>query len=310
MRNVISRSRLSVPYSLRGRLQDLWRNRSLRIEPLEERRLLSVDLKILDFYVNPQSEIVEDRLDLRVKYEVDTDSGAADPFDIGIYSSADGVTPGTLLMTHPVTGEDLGFGRHTAIFEANFEDAPFDYYLMAKLDSYDAVVETDDTNNLAPFDGGTFMGADRTTNVVGRYVFYNDSTFDGDDPAAEAADDTAIAPDVFPLLHSRGAAESVAAQQPMFRNYTSYDKGLNGLMIDIWNLPEDPASPGSFLISDNDFQFYTPGFQVWDDYTATPSVTPRQLEDGVTRVTITWSDTARLPVARALPDTSMVSCAA
>ena len=246
MRNVISKSRLSVPYHLRGKLQDLWRNRSLRIEPLEERRLLSVDLDILDFYVNSQSANAEERLDLHVDYQV-LDSTAS-PFDIGIYSSTDGQTLGTLLMTFPVTETvDLTADDHTAVFKANFEDAPFDYYLMAKLDSYDAVDETDDTNNLAKFDGGTFMGADRTTNVVGRYVFYNDSTFDGGNPAANAADDDAIAPDKFPLLPGTNAT---------YRNVTSYEKGINGVIIDIWNL------------------------------------------------------LGRFPVACALPDTSMVSCAA
>ncbi len=237
MRNVISKSRLSVPYHhSRGKLQDLWRNRSLRIEPLEERRLLSVDLEIRGFYVDPNWQVSEQRLDLQVKYNVVADSGTASPFDIGIYSSADGVAPGTLLMTHSVTGTGGGLneGERTAVFKANFEDAPFDYYLMAKLDCYDVVVETDpdsnptEDNNLAEFDGGTFMGADWTTNVVGRYVFYNDSAFDGGNAAANAADDTAIAPDKFPLLPGTNGT---------YRNITSYEKGINGVIIDVWNLP-------------------------------------------------------------------------
>ena len=255
MRNVLPSKKHGRRNSLSAcGLQHFWKSRSLRIEPLEERRLLSVDLYLDMFRVDPNSTNPEHRLDLQVKYVVVADSGAADPFDIGIYSSADGVTPGTLLMTHSVSGTGLDEDEHTAIFEANFEDAPFDYYLMAKLDCYDAVDETDEDNNLEEFDGGTFMGADQTTNVVGRHVFYNESAFDGDDPAAEAADDDAIAPDVFPLLH--GPSSTYPTQQTMFRNYTSYEKGLNGLMVDIWNLP------------------------------------------------------TQLPVARALPDTSVVSCAA
>ncbi len=260
MKNAFSKSRVAVLDHLRAGFHGLRRHRPLRMEPLEERRLLSVDLFMDTFYTYPDSANAEERLDLHVDYEVF--NGTANAFDIGIYSSTDGVTPGTLLMTHSVSGTGLNQGERTAVFKANFEDAPFDYYLMAKLDCYDAVVETDpdsnptEDNNLAPFDGGTFMGADRTTNVVGRYVFYEDSYWDNPTNDPDFNDDTAIAPDVFPLLHSRDAAESVAAQQPMFRNYTSYDKGLNGLMIDIWNLP------------------------------------------------------TQLPVARALPDTCVASCAA
>ncbi|MBN2477211.1 MAG: hypothetical protein JXB62_21565 [Pirellulales bacterium] len=44
-------------------------------------------------------------------------------------------------------------------------------------------VEGDSTtegNNLARFEGGIFMGSDRTTNVVGRHVFYDGSVFDWD----------------------------------------------------------------------------------------------------------------------------------
>ena len=49
--------------------------------------------------------------------------------------------------------------------------------------------------------------------VVGRYVFYNDSRFDGGDPAAGVSDDDAIAPDKVPLLP--GGTATLA-------NYTSY----------------------------------------------------------------------------------------
>ncbi len=255
MRNVL----LSKKHGCRNSLsvcglQHFWKSRSLRIEPLEERRLLSVDLYLDMFRVDPNSTDPEHRLDLQVDYNVVADSGTASPFDIGIYSSVDGVIPGTLLMTHSVSGTGLNEGARVAIFEANFEDAPFDYYLMAKLDCYDAVVETDDTNNLEKFDGGTFMGADWTTNVVGRYVFYDNSYWDNPANDPDFNDDTAIAPDIFPLLN--GPSATYPTQQTMFRNYTSYEKGLNGLMVDIWNLP------------------------------------------------------TQLPVARALPDTSVVSCAA
>lgn len=72
--------------------------------------------------------------------------------------------------------------------------------------------------------------------VVGRYVFYNDSVFDGLDPAANATDDSAIAIDKIALLP--GGVAGVA-------HYTSYDKGLNGIMIDVDDLPGTPT-PADF----------------------------------------------------------------
>jgi len=72
----------------------------------------------------------------------------------------------------------------------------------------------------ASVDIGAFeFGAD----VLGRYVFYNNSSFD----------DNAIAGDKRALL---------PGQTANFTNYTSYEKGINGLMIDI-------AAPASMPIA-------------------------------------------------------------
>jgi hypothetical protein len=69
--------------------------------------------------------------------------------------------------------------------------------------------------------------------VVGRHVFYNESQFDGRNAAANAADDDAIAPDKAALLPGERAT---------FANYTSYSRGLNGLMVDIRALRGDPTA--------------------------------------------------------------------
>ena len=68
--------------------------------------------------------------------------------------------------------------------------------------------------------------------VAGLNVFYNNSAFDGNDAAANAADDAAIATDKSALLP--GSAASVA-------NYTSYNRGINGVMIDLANLHGTPT---------------------------------------------------------------------
>jgi hypothetical protein len=79
--------------------------------------------------------------------------------------------------------------------------------------------------------------------VVNRRVFYNDSAFDGNDPAANAADDNAIAPDKQALLPG-GAAT--------FANYTSYSKGINGIMIDVTGLKAAPTAADFSFAAGND----------------------------------------------------------
>ncbi|MCK4276086.1 MAG: right-handed parallel beta-helix repeat-containing protein, partial [Phycisphaerae bacterium] len=83
---------------------------------------------------------------------------------------------------------------------------------------------------------GPDLGAYETqapAEVVGRYVFYNNSFFDGNDPAPNACDDGAIATDKTALLPGGTGA---------FANYTSYARGINGVMVDIENLPAAPTA--------------------------------------------------------------------
>ncbi len=60
--------------------------------------------------------------------------------------------------------------------------------------------------------------------VAGRHIFYNDSTLDGNNPAANVADDAAIAADKSALLPGQTAT---------FANVTSYSAGINGIMVDL-----------------------------------------------------------------------------
>jgi ELWxxDGT repeat protein len=62
------------------------------------------------------------------------------------------------------------------------------------------------------------------TFVLGRHVFYNNSRYDGRDPAANADDDSAIAPDKRALPPGGDAR---------FEHLTSYSRGINGIMVDI-----------------------------------------------------------------------------
>ena len=64
--------------------------------------------------------------------------------------------------------------------------------------------------------------------VGGRYVFYNRSAYDGSDPAPNVADDGAVARDKTALLPNQTAT---------VQNYTSYSRGINGVIVDIAGVP-------------------------------------------------------------------------
>ncbi|MCS6970902.1 MAG: hypothetical protein NZ552_07845, partial [Planctomycetes bacterium] len=102
---------------------------------------------------------------------------------------------------------------------------------------------------------------------------------DGNNPAANAQDDNAIATDKQPLLP--GATAS-------FANYTSYSKGINGVMVDISRLAGVPqASDFECRIGNSDalVQWVT---------APTPSVSlrPGAGSGGTARVTLIWPDQA------------------
>ncbi len=116
--------------------------------------------------------------------------------------------------------------------------------------------------------------------VVGRHVFYNSSSFDGNDPAPGIADDAALAPDKQPLFRGERAGWS---------HYTNYARGVTGLMIDV----ADASAP---IVAD-DFLFHvgnTSDPTSWQPAAAPATVTVRSGAgvDGSDRVTLTWADYA------------------
>ncbi|NQU19748.1 MAG: hypothetical protein HQ567_00585, partial [Candidatus Nealsonbacteria bacterium] len=115
--------------------------------------------------------------------------------------------------------------------------------------------------------------------VVARHVFYNHSFFDGNDPAGNTADNGAVAPDKTALLPGAVAEKA---------NYTSYARGINGVMVDIAGLPEG-VTP--------DFRFHTGNSDTPDDWplldaVATIAVHEGAGVDGSDRVAITFADNA------------------
>src|SRR4029079_13726142 len=116
--------------------------------------------------------------------------------------------------------------------------------------------------------------------VLSRLVFYNQSVYDANDAAANATDDGAIATDKQALLPGQTAT---------FANYTSYNRGINGLMIDVQGLPGTPKV--------GDFTFKVGNSSdpaTWSNGPTPVSISVRQGAGtgGSDRITIIWPDLA------------------
>lgn len=117
--------------------------------------------------------------------------------------------------------------------------------------------------------------------VVGRQLFYNGSAFDNNSTAINAADDNAVASDKTAYLPGTGTAS--------FANVSSYDRGINGIMLDLL------GTHGS--ISPNDFIFRVGTNNTPSTWGAAPSPTTISVRagagvGGADRVEIVWADGA------------------
>jgi hypothetical protein len=114
--------------------------------------------------------------------------------------------------------------------------------------------------------------------VAGRHIYFNNSAWDSNSSTANAADDAAIATDKSALLPGGTAT---------FANYTSFSKGITGLMVDVANLPGTPTAA--------DFAFKTGNNNAvgtWTTLATAPTVTlrPGAGTGGSTRISLTWPD--------------------
>lgn len=142
------------------------------------------------------------------------------------------------------------------------------------------------TGNVSSLD---ILDNDNVSSIISRKIFYNGSTFDGNGAAVDAVgpvydDFAAIASDKTPLFPNGTAT---------FSNYTSYSKGINGIMVDIANMTGTPtlATIGNF------FQFRvgnnsTPASWLPAPTPTSVTVLPGQGDSGSTRIAITWADNA------------------
>jgi sialidase-1 len=125
-----------------------------------------------------------------------------------------------------------------------------------------------------------FVEGDVATNVVGRYIFYNNSQYDGNDPRANSKDAFAIAPDKTALLPGQTAG---------FANYTGYSRGINGIIVDIAGTSGTPTL--------EDFQFRVGNSADPSAWLSGPTPSAMVVQSGAgsggsTRVIFTWLDGA------------------
>lgn len=127
----------------------------------------------------------------------------------------------------------------------------------------------------------SFTGNNGPSNVVARNLFYNNSAFDGNNTAANAADDGAIAIDRIAYLPGDGIA------QP--ENVSSYSRGINGIMIDV------AGNHGPLSV--NDFTFRIGANNDPDSWASAPAPSAVVVRagagaGGADRVEIIWPDGA------------------
>ncbi len=275
-----------------------WRRRYLAVEALEDRQMLSVAPVSLPLdTVAPSNTMATSGIEPGVDGDgvadivIDLTSG-----NITIDQEALSIN-GYIINSQAgiFTGEpannlgELAIDNHEEIsasfisWEGRFHDlgdviAPAEFAGVDLFADLTFVYTLEDTQGI--FDGTLRLAGDAS--VAGRHVFYNNSTWDGGDAGANAQDDDAIAVDKQALLPGATAT---------FANYTSYSRGINGIMVDVAGLADGGA------LGADDFRFAVGNSDDptgWAEVVAQPSISVRTGEglDGSDRVTVIWPDNA------------------
>lgn len=212
--------------------------------------------------------------------------------------SADDVSLVNTITLDTYLPDEIGYDPQADRFRVVYDYLPHGSYqleLLSQDGGFEDVVGNNLDGEFGPEIDGTITGDGipggnytitfdlaSTSQVVGRHVFYNNSQWDGNNAAAGADDDSAIATDKCPLLPGETAS---------FENYTSYDKGINGIMIDVHNLLPN------IIPSTADFTFHLGNNNdptSWSEAPEPLSITLRRGEgvDGSDRISIIWADGA------------------
>ncbi|HWB00917.1 MAG TPA: cohesin domain-containing protein, partial [Pirellulales bacterium] len=114
--------------------------------------------------------------------------------------------------------------------------------------------------------------------IANEYIFYNNSKFDSNNSAANSSDYNAIATDKTGLQPGGTAS---------FSNYTSYSRGINGILVDFANLST------STTLSASDFQFKVGNNNTpsgWANAPAPQTVTTWVGPNGHLFADVVWAD--------------------
>ncbi len=207
-----------------------------------------------------------------------------------LYDVSEDTTSQFINLTTPVgTGESAGFPpQPTALAYDQSGDllvglSP-DHNLNGAIQRYNpdtgAFIETL-VSNIGTPTGIAFLEVPVIDTVVGRHIFYNQSSFDGNNAGIDpVSDNAAIATDKNAYLPNGTTA--------IFENVTSYSRGINGIMVDL------TAGGNHAAITAADFVFKVGNNNTPGSWAAAPAVSGLSvvLGGGVAgsdRVIITWA---------------------
>ena len=174
-------------------------------------------------------------------------------------------------------------GGVTAPGEAAQVTNPFDFNRDGQVNLFDLII----VRNAASSSGTELQVIDLRdpstipSTLIAAHVFYNNSAFDGNDSSITVDDDLAIASNKQPLTAEVG--------QATFVHYTSYSRGINGIMVDIQGLSDTmPVDLG-------DFDFHVGNDNTPGDWIESPPPMDMLVRDGAgvngsDRITIIWAD--------------------
>ena len=169
----------------------------------------------------------------------------------------------------------------------SFADLPPGTYTLSRVAQNGSLQTSppgDGTYTVCVADGTAISGLDfgnAWPGVIARHVFYNDSKWDGGSLDLNEQDSQAIAPDKQALLPGHAAS---------FANYTNYEKGINGIMVDLVGQAKTDS-----LSAVDDFEFRVGNDSNPDDWSAAPEPSRIAVGEGGAasyRVTISWADHA------------------
>jgi hypothetical protein len=215
-----------------------------------------------------------------------TNSTPVDSLDISFSKAVDvtalsqgislSLNGGPNLITSPLTITPLGNNAYEISGLSAYDTADGKYTLTINNSSV-----TDVAGNAGVGSTTVNFAVAVPATVVGQDIFYFDSYYDGFATTPSSADNAAIATNKTALLPGQTAT---------FANLTSFAYGINGIIVDIANLPGTTLSAGdfNFLVGNNNDP------STWTAAPAPVSVTvlPGDGVNGSTRIELVWANGA------------------